>query len=377
MVPGDRLLNDIARLRAERGLTQQELAERIGLSRQALSAIETGQSVPSTALTLRLAHELGRRVEDLFRFEQSEATVVAEVADPTGRALRGSRVALATVFGKRVAHVLGPDAPLSNVVAADGLLESGGLADGMPSRVKLLDGASDHTLVCSGCSPALGILTARASAGRDVRILWLEATSQSALDQLRAGHVHVAGAHLFDEASGEYNVPFARRAMPGRALSVVELGRWEVGLVVPKGNRRKIQRIDDLARLRLRVVERDAGSGAQQLLRRLVAGARVPLGTLRFSAKADSHLGVARAVALGLADAGIAIPSAARAQDLDFVPIAAERFDLIYDDQLAGDPRLERLLDVLTSTSFSAELASVGGYDLSDAGKIVARTKAA
>jgi molybdate-binding protein len=378
-VTRDRLLNGVARARADRGLTQQEFAERVGLSRPALSAIETGQSVPSTALALRFAQLLGRRVEDLFRFEHAESKVEAELADPAGRALRGSRVALATVFGKRVAHVLGPDVPESSVVAADGLLEGDELVDGLPSTVKLLDddGASGQTLVCAGCSPALGILTARASAGRDVRVLWLEATSESALDRLRRGHVHVAGAHLFDETTGEYNVPFVRRAMPERSLSVVELGRWEVGLVVPKGNRRKIQSIGDLARHGLRIVERDAGSGAQQLLRRLLAGAGIPLRSLRFAARAESHFAVARAVALGLADAGIAIPSAARALGQDFVPLAAERFDLIYDDRLAGDLRLERLLDALTSASFSNELGSLGGYDLADAGKLVARTRAA
>lgn len=378
----ERLSNDVARLRAEQRLTQQDLASRVGLSRQALSAIETGHSIPSAALALRLAAALGQRVDDVFRLEGSEAVLEAELSDSSGCAANGSRVTLASVFGKRVAHVLVPDSALATVVAADGLLcdaPASGWRDGMPSRVKPLVDAQlvEHTLVCAGCSPALGVLTARASAGRDARILWLEASSESALELLRTGRVHVAGAHLFDESSGQYNVPFARRAMPDRALSIVELARWEVGLVTLKGNPRRIQRVQDLARRRLRVAARELGSGAQQLLHRELAAAGIPPDSVLAAAHARSHLGVARAVALGAADAGIAIPSVARALGLEFVPLATERFDLIYDDRLDDDPRLARLMNVLTGAAFSEELKSMGGYDLCDAGKLVARTRVA
>jgi molybdate-binding protein/DNA-binding XRE family transcriptional regulator len=371
-----RLLNSVATTRVARGFTQQDLAARVGLSRQALSAIETGHSIPSTALALRLAEALGHRVEELFRFEDGTQSVEAELADPGSSARDGARVAVASVFGKRVAVVLPADSPLSQAVAADGVLESV-TEPATRGTVRLLTDASmlDRTLVAAGCAPALGILTARANADFGSRILWLEATSTAALDLLRDGLVHVAGAHLFDEPTGQYNVPFVERLMPDRSLSVVELGRWEVGLVVPKGNPRGVHSVVDLVRLHLRMVQRDAGAGAQQLLERLLAQAAIPKSELvTADATAESHLDVARAVALGIADAGIAIVGAARALDLGFVPLGAERFDLVFDDRLRGDPRLERLMNTLTGAAFSTELASIGGYDLSDAGRIVART---
>ena len=85
---------------------------------------------------------------------------------------------------------------------------------------------------------------------------------------------------------------------------------------------------------------------------------------------ARGHLEVAQAVAQGVADAGIAIRAAALAWGLDFVPLSAERFDLVFPESLVGDERVERLVDELGSASFRREVDSIGGYETAEAGHV-------
>jgi putative molybdopterin biosynthesis protein len=366
------LQSRLAELRQRRGIRQQDLAAAAGVSRQALSAVEAGRSGPSVELALRLAAALGCRVDELFWIDDA-APIAAELAGAGAR--RGEHVAVVSVDGTRVAHPLGRDAA-SGRIAADGIVVDGGRS--RRRRVQLLRGADEieGALLCVGCAPALGILAARAAERRGPRVLWLERSSEQALSLLARGHAHIAGAHLLDPSSGDYNVPRVRALMPGRALRVIELARWEAGLVVPAGNPRRLRRVADLARRGITLARRDAGSGAEALLRRLLDEAGVP----RAAADAitaggpivHGHLDAARAVALGAADAAIAIGSAALAFGLDFVPLAEERFDLVLGQAAAADPRVVRFLDTLSGRAFRRELESLGGYRAGDAGRVVA-----
>jgi molybdate-binding protein/DNA-binding XRE family transcriptional regulator len=398
----DHLHNRLVELRQKLGLKQQELAERAGITRQSLSSLETGRSVPSTPLALRLARALGCRVEDLFSLEAEASSLTAEIALPEEppaeggpRSARaspghpaaspGQRVAVVAVGRRWVAHPLAPDAPASTMVAADGVLSercARPAAAGGPAlaKVRLLRDreALKDSLLCVGCAPPLGILTARAaSQAPGERVLWLERSSSAALDMLRRGHAHVAGAHLLDEGTGEFNVPFVRRLLPDRAMLVVTLARWEAGLLVAPGNPRRLKGIADLARPGVALVPREPGAGAQKLLERKLQRAGVPLNAVGTRGPvAHGHMDVARAVAMGVADAGVAIRSAALAHGLDFVPLAEERFDLVLPKDLSGDPRIVRLLDTLGSRPFRRELESLGGYAAREAGTLVASTGA-
>jgi len=371
--------NTLREQRQLQGLSQQELANRVGISRQALCSIESGAAVPGTDVTLRLAQVLGLRVESLFRLEADSPAVEAELAAgaPPLSAGEAARVLLADVDGRWIAHPLDPRQRDSGLQAADGLAT----ATRRRARVKVeplsgLDAARER-LVIMGCAPALGLLAARlAGEPGGVKVSWLRGASAAALTALRRGEVHLAGIHLLDEASGEYNAPFARRQFPERPMLLVNLASWEQGIVVAAGNPLGLKTAGDLLRPLLRFVAREPGAGANKLLERALRPYGVKAEALTKQARvARGHMEVAEAIALGTADAGIAIRSAALAWGLDFIPLAEERFDLVVPRELAVDPRVERLVDVLGSRGFRRELDAVGGYLSAETGRQVAQTR--
>jgi molybdate-binding protein/DNA-binding XRE family transcriptional regulator len=378
--------NCVGQKRGAAGLRQQELAARVGVSRQRLSMLESGRGVPSAALALRLAQALGCKVEDLFWIEGEQKSVVVEmVTDPPGPTTKGSRpapgtsrVALASIDGRWVAHRLSSPDASSYATPAGGLLKESTRAAGDVGRVVLLgdEASSRATLLCAGCAPAFGVLAARSSAGRaGDRVLWLDRSSTVALDLLARGQVHVAGAHLYDEQAGEFNVPFVERQLAGRAMLVFNLARWDAGLVVAPGNPRRIRGVRDLARKDVTFIQRQPGSAAQQLIERLLREEGLPSSlAAREPLMASGHGEVARLVALGVADAGLAIAAVARPMGLDFIPLTEERFDLVLPKQLAEDGRVARLLETLSSRMFRREMESLGGHVVRDAGKLIADT---
>jgi putative molybdopterin biosynthesis protein len=358
-----KLKSSIKRFRTQRGLTQQELARLTGLSRQSLNQIENGSSVPSTAIALQLSRALGCRVEELFALDEPRelrATLAKPLA-PEG----GQRAVVASVGGRWIAHRLRQE---DVMVAADALLSG--------ERVQPLVEASrlSENLLVAGCDPALGLLADRAD--RDSpgsRNIWLPATSGRSLQSLQRSEVHVAGAHLLDEESGEYNVPFVRRSFAGRPMIVVTVAQIEEGLAVARGNPKKIKRVSHLSREGVRFINRDETAGARRLLERLMLQEGVTGGEIDgYDQIAPGHLEAAAAVATGAADAAMVTCGAALALGLDFVPMAAEQFDLVLPREWIGDRRITRLLETLASGEFRRELAAIGGYSAQRSGSIAA-----
>ena len=347
--PGFR--SHLAVLRTRAGITQESLAARAGVSRQALGLIEAGRSVPSTALALKLASLLGKQVEDLFGLDESPSDL--DVRWVGGEVAARGLVGL--VGQTWVAHALDP----RDVTAADVL----GGAGNPSGRARLIPPGGQERLrerlLISGCAPALGLLVQHLRSGPDpVNATWIHATTESALAQLTRGETHVAGVHLLagDEAG---------HRRPGRRQSLT-LARWRQGLLVRRDRRTAPRRIEDLGRRGIRVVRRESGASANRLLDQCLerSGVRVTGPTLQ----ARGHFGVAQAVAWGAADVGVAAEHAALAHDLGFIPLDDERFDLVFPRARADDPRIVRLGEVLTSRAFREDLASLGGYDTSNTG---------
>lgn len=368
-----------SRVRAARlmkGLSQQELARRVGLTRQAVSAIESGRYIPNTAVALRLAQVLGCRVEELFGLVDTVALRTIHLAAPLPPDVR--RLAVVKVRGRFVGHPLTAERDLhEGFVSADGLLTRGGAS--VQTELLTTPEHLERTALLLGCDPSLGILSAHlARRGSGLRLLWLSASSQAALDALTRGEIHVAGSHLRDPQSGEYNLPHARRALVGTGGVVVAFARWEHGLVVAPGNPRGLRTVADLARPEVRIVNRDPGSGSRVLLDELLAQAGVPAEAVAgYDRIVSSHLAVARAVASGGADAGIGLRATARALGLDFVPLAEARFDLVIPRDQLEHPAVALLLELLQSYALRAELAVLPGYDVSRMGTIIADVSAA
>src|SRR5262249_14685914 len=157
---------------------------------------------------------------------------------------------LGSVAGRWVAHPLRRRDPLGLTTAADALIVRAG-RDGQPARVaalRPLESLQANVLLI-GCDPGLGVLAGRvADRWPGLRLCWIGTSSDAALQALARGHAHVAGAHLFDEKSGEYNVPFVRRAFRGRPMVVTTFAHLEEGFAVARGNPLRIRAAEDIAR---------------------------------------------------------------------------------------------------------------------------------
>lgn len=194
--------------------------------------------------------------------------------------------------------------------------------------------------------------------------------SLDGLVQLLHGTADMAGVHILDEETGEYNTPILRRLFPGQRLCLVTLAGREQGLLVPPGNPRRLRDITGLARPGVRFANRPPGSGTRSLLECLLRRAGVPASAVRgYDREFPDHLAVAGAVAKGLADAGLGLRAAARAFGLDFVPLAAERFDLALRVEDRQQPALSGILALLRDESFHSMLGAMTGYDTACTGQ--------
>jgi len=364
--------------RQARGFSQQHLAGMASVSRQAVSAVESGHSDPSLRVALALAQALGMTVEELFGpGDLAQPVPAVPVAPLMGQA----RVVLAPVGDQFVALPLRGDAS-----AGLGFVPAGGLAITTAGpAVPAAPGASvpaaragtiavrpigppRPTLVVAGCDPALPLLaTPLGLLDPPVAFAWWQCGSGAALRLAEAGLVHAAGVHLRD-AEGGYNAA-AARDLPGGA-EVVGFTAWREGLVIRREFDGVITGLDGVVKHRLRMVNREPGAEARRLLDRERERLGLdPAELPGYDTHAGGHLQVASAVTAGLADAGVASEPAARAYDLSFVPLADERFDLVLPGAHLGSREVQGLLKVLTSPWLLAQLASLPGYDAAACGE--------
>lgn len=357
------------------GLSQQTLAERCGVTRQAIHAVETGRYMPNTAVALRLGQALGCPVEALFAMPEHATHLEAHlVGGSKGAASTPVRVQVGRVGERLLAVPLHGDT--ATTTAADGLA----ILSGNPCSIELLINPDlvEHAVVVYGCDPAIPLLGAHLTRRYpQFRLICIQNNSLAALRSLARDEAHVAGAHLHDAATGEDNVPAVRRELAGRHVVVITLSQWQQGLIVADGNPKGIRHAVDLARPDVRVVNREPGAGSRQLLDAWLADSGVPSEQVQgYERLARSHLAVAEAVAMGLADAGPGILATARALDLDFLPLQEERYDLVVPAPYLSTPALQALFDVAVSSAFRRELAALGGYDTRATGTIVAELAA-
>jgi putative molybdopterin biosynthesis protein len=366
------------RLREKRqslGLSQKQLADSAGITRQAVCAVEANQYSPATSVALQLARALRCRVEDLFSIKSGGEIVEGELLGviPTGI---GPWRAQVTQIGHRllVRPLVGIGELSSLSATADGLIIGTDL-DKNRVKVKLLKDreAVRRKLVVGGCDPAMFLAGEHVQKHDLDNLVPCLMGSGSALNALKRGEVHVAGVHLADERSGAWNLPDLKRHLGGMDCIVVTFAHWEEGFIVRQGNPKKIRGVGDIARPAVKIVNREKGSGARRLLDRELESAGVSSTRVKgYSDEVLSHLEVASRVKAGLAHAGIGVRAAASICGLDFIPLQRERYDLVipkthYDTLQA----LRTLLDTIVSKPFRDELEALGGYDTRETGKVV------
>jgi putative molybdopterin biosynthesis protein len=349
------MINRLSPLRKARGVSAIDLAAHVGVTRQAIYAIEAGTYMPNTAVALRLARVLETSVEDLFALEPEENPPAEqqpfEPLDGNDAFDIGEPVQICRV-GKRLIGVAPAQFP-AWLPMADGIVTAQGLA----SLASTPD--ESNRLLIAGCDPALSLLANHAKEA-GVEVVLANGNSARSLEWLKAGKVDIAGSHLNDSNSG------------ARAFSVVNFALWEEGFVLRRGNPKGIHRIEDLANPKVRFVNREEGSGSRRLFDTLMQAAGMSPSKIKTAdATVPGHLAAAWAVASGAADCCIAAGSAARRYGLDFVPLASERFELMLHKRDLTSKAVQTLLEVLNRSRFRRQLETIAGYDVSHAGEVL------
>lgn len=365
-------LNEI---RQRRGISAAQLAKVAGVSRQTIHAIEAGDYIPNTTLALQLGKILEVRVEELFSLEEEPKAAPKPVtvdligsADPVrkGQPVRICRV------GKRLIGVSAASQQVMLPMADGVIVENSKRKHQAEVHVFQSDVEEGKRLLIAGCDPGMSLLAQHLARSDDVDVVVAQSSSQQALEWLKEGKVHVAGSHLRDASSGEYNLPAIKRLFPQGAVKVVTFAIWEQGLVLQSGNPKEIRGAADLARKDVRIINREKGAGSRELLDQKLREAGVrPESVNGYGRTAPGHLPAALAVSLNEADCCVATRSAARAFGLSFIPLATERYDLVVRRQLVRLPAVQALLDVLNRAAIRRKLEVLAGYDTSHTGEVL------
>jgi putative molybdopterin biosynthesis protein len=369
-----RVRNRLAEIRKRRSVTAAALAKRVHVSRQTIYAIEGGTYVPNTEVALNLARELEVTVEELFTLtggaEKPPESMTAEILIASAPA-KGQPVRICQMESRWVGIPV--SASPYYIPEADGVIKRSPRTNGRAELIVFSkDDASQKRLVLAGCDPATGLLARMAERAGGVEIVAAAASSKLALNWLNEGKVHIAGTHLEDPETGEFNLPFIRKEFPGEDFLVVTFARWEEGLVVAAGNPKEVAGIEDLARRSVRFVNREPGSGSRALLDQQLAKAGIGSDRVHgYDRVAYGHLAAAYCVLAHDADVCLATRSAAQAFGLDFLPLHSERYDLVMRKQTADLPAARTFLDVLQRADLRRKLEMLAGYDTSETGALI------
>jgi len=364
-----RVSSNLYEIRNTRGIAAADIAKRVGVTRQTIYAIEAGNYVPNTEVALKLARELEVSVESLFSLAESESQGVdllrAEYLGST-RPRTGQAVRLGQVGTKRVS--VPASASPYFLPDADGILKEAGRVVAFPS-----ESAAHKRIVLAGCDPATSVLARMAQEVAGLEVIHAPAASELALQWLKEGKVHIAGSHLEDPRTAEFNLPYVRRKFEGEDIGVVTFAEWEEGFVVQRGNPKGIHTAADLTRKKLSLINRQPGSGSRLLLDGLLREAAVPQrAVLGYGRVAAGHLAAAYAVVAGEADCCLATRSAARAFDLGFVPLKSERYDFVLRKSTLDLPFIQTFRDVLQRAALRRKLEMLAGYETRKTGARIA-----
>jgi putative molybdopterin biosynthesis protein len=324
----------------------------------------------------------------IYRFQGVEPPAFPSVSATLGRKLPSKlgleefvRVILGRVENRLVAMPVRRGAGIiTSLTHADGILqipqEQEGVDEGSEVDVRLLRPKEqlDCTLIMIGSHDNAIDVLANELKGRDSRVHLSSSNvgSLGGLLALRRKQTHLAGSHLLDTQTGEYNYSYVERYLKGSGVRLVQLAMREQGLLIRKGNPKGIKGIEDLLRPDVSFINRQGGSGTRVLFDYRIQQLGVPSEAIKgYDQEEFTHMSVAVSVSSGRADAGMAIYSSARALDLDFIPIASERYDLLVAESAWPDFKVRMALDIIASDSFRRKVDAMGGYDVSNSGRIM------
>jgi putative molybdopterin biosynthesis protein len=196
--------------------------------------------------------------------------------------------------------------------------------------------------------------------------------SMGGLMAIKRGVCHLAGIHLLDTEDGSYNISYLAKYLPNTAVKLVHLVQRDQGLIIGRGNPKEIKGIEDLGRKDLTFINRQVGSGTRILLDYKLEQLNIKASTIKgYQNEEFTHMAVAVSVLSGAADAGLGIYAAAKALNLEFIPVVTEQYDLVIPLEYFETAPLQILLEIINSRKFKQQVQALGGYSTKNTGKVI------
>jgi putative molybdopterin biosynthesis protein len=268
---------------------------------------------------------------------------------------------------------------ITSLVRADGLLilprGTQGLPAGAEVQVRLYRPPAEieKSIFAIGSHDICLDVLAQFLFAHDRRLTSANVGSLGGLIALRRGEAHLAGSHLLDPQTGEFNLRFIREYLPGQKVKVVALVGRQQGLMVRTGNPKGIQSLADLVRPEVFYINRQRGAGTRVLLDYHLGLMGIsPEDVKGYNSEEYTHLAVAAAISSGRADCGLGIAAAAQALDLVFIPLFDERYDLVIPEEYGTGHLLAPIFEILEKPEFRQVIANLPGYDTRPMGNVIA-----
>jgi putative molybdopterin biosynthesis protein len=265
---------------------------------------------------------------------------------------------------------------ITSLVRADGITILPRGVQGLPAGSEVIvnlyrrPDEIENTIFVIGSHDITIDIMAQFLAAHDRRLASANVGSMGGLIALSRGEAHLAGSHLLDPESGEYNLMYVHKILPEQAVKIIVLVGRQQGLMVVKGNPKEIMSIKDIARKGVSYINRQSGAGTRVLLDYHLRLLGIPNESIKgYQQEEYTHLAVAAAIASGRADCGLGIAAAAQALGLDFIPLYQERYDLVIPQRYYEDKLLKPLLSLLHDPEFKTTVASLPGYNIDKMGQ--------
>ncbi len=291
------------------------------------------------------------------------------------------RVKLGEVGGRIVATPLPRGAgTITSITEADGIIRIPNHVEGINDTEKVSTEllrplpAVRRTIVIVGSHDnSLDVLADQLKAGHsELTLSSSHVGSMGGLMAIKRGVCHLAGTHLLDTEDGSYNISYLKKYLPDTAVKLIHLVQRDQGLIVSAGNPKGIRGIEDLGRKDVRFINRQKGSGTRILLDYKLKQLGIKADAINgYQNEEFTHMAVAVSVLSGSEDAGLGIYAAAKALDLDFIPVVIEQYDLVIPLEYFETAPIQILFEIINSRTFKQRVEALGGYSTARTGEII------
>ena len=291
------------------------------------------------------------------------------------------RVKLGEVGGRIVATPLPRGAgTITSITEADGIIRIPNHVEGINDTERVSAellrplAAIRRTIVIVGSHDnSLDVLADQLKAGHsELTLSSSHVGSMGGLMAIKRGVCHLAGTHLLDTEDGSYNISYLKKYLPDTAVKLIHLVQRDQGLIVKPGNPKEIHGIEDLGRKDVSFINRQVGSGTRILLDYKLNQLGIQAHAINgYQNEEFTHMAVAVSVLSGSEDAGLGIYAAAKALDLDFIPMVTEQYDLVIPLEYFETEAVQILLEIINRPAFKQQVAALGGYNTQNTGEII------